>query len=67
MAREKNELELLACVVHVILAVFHWLAFVFNFRRRNVLDTFVHGAAGVYDSLSAIKHGKAATGELHEN
>lgn len=53
-----KELELLALIVHVILAVLHGLAVVFNWRRakRPDLDTVIHLGAGLYDATAAAKH-----------
>lgn len=60
--REEKELELLACLVHGILAVLHVLGLVFNIRRGNRFDSTVHAVGVIYDGVSTIKHGRAAIG-----
>jgi hypothetical protein len=60
--REEKELELLAALVHAVLAVLHLLGFVFNVRRRNRFDSAIHAGAAIYDTASAVKHGRAAIG-----
>lgn len=57
---EERELEILAALVHAILAVLHLLGFAYNVRRRNRFDATVHAAAFVYDARSTYVHVKDA-------
>lgn len=57
MSDQNREIEILATVVHAILAVLHVLALVFNVRRRNWLDALAHAAGVVYDGWATVRHG----------
>lgn len=56
MIRAERQLDELGVFVHGALCALHLLGLVYNLRRRNKVDTLVHGAAAAYDGWSAVKH-----------
>lgn len=60
----RRQLEELAVVVHGSLATLHLLGLLYNLRRRNVLDSLVHGAAALYD-INAVRAHVATLGRLN--
>jgi putative copper export protein len=59
----RREIEVLAAIVHAILAVLHLLGLVFNVRRRNRLDSVAHAAGVLYDGMAAVGHARSAARE----
>ncbi len=46
----------LAVFVHGVLATFHALGVLYNWKRRNYTDVAIHGAAFTYDLHAVHKH-----------
>jgi len=56
LEKKVNELEILSTFVHGSLFFGHSLGVLYNLRKRNYKDTFVHVLAGAYDLFSTISH-----------
>jgi hypothetical protein len=65
MRRHEIEIHLLGCFVHGVLAAFHGLGVLYNFRRKNWMDTTIHVLGTGYDAWAVRNHyRKAVTSEL---
>ncbi|HXG58210.1 MAG TPA: hypothetical protein VNL91_04235 [Thermoanaerobaculia bacterium] len=55
-----REIEWFAAFVHVILGAFHFLAFIFNWRRAKRVDrdASIHLGVCIFDLWSARKHAR---------
>jgi hypothetical protein len=56
MRRPDLEIHLLGCFVHGVLAAFHGLGVLYNFRRKNWTDTTIHVLGAGYDAWAVRKH-----------
>lgn len=50
------EMETLAAFVHGALAFGHVLGFIYNIRRRNRFDAFMHLCGVIYDGFALDRH-----------
>lgn len=55
---DKKEMEIIACFVHGILAVLHFLGVIHNLRRKNWSQAGLHFAVMCYDFWAVIIHCK---------
>lgn len=56
MHKDERHVEKLATYVHGSLTTLHTIALLHNIRRRNWIDTAVHGTFIVYDLVSTYRH-----------
>lgn len=62
MEKGERSLQGLAMFVHGVLASFHALGVIYNYRRKNWQDTVIHTTVCLYDIHATHKHYKALKG-----